>query len=169
MQMDVDPAWTEKTTEVSLATIRCQTLVLSAAGSTAAAQDMAERVAAALPEARLERLAGTGHMAPLTDADLMADALDRFHCRQRRQLMKRRVWTKCGLASRRWLSLPGWRSGQYWSEFTTFGTPSPGLVIDRPEEMVGPQDHPRARGSSHRLRPDRICHRTKRNTVWPAS
>ncbi len=81
MQVDVDLAWTDKTTGASLATIRCPTLVLSAAGSTAAAQDMAERIAAALPEARLERLAGTGHMAPLTDADLVADALDRFDCR----------------------------------------------------------------------------------------
>jgi len=78
MRADVDLAWADRTAGAALATIRCPALVLSAAESTPAAQDIAERVAAALPDGRLEQLAGTGHMAPVTDPGLVADALARF-------------------------------------------------------------------------------------------
>lgn len=78
MRSDVEAVWADRTPAAAFAGIALPTLVLSAERTTPAALRMAEILAAALPCARREILAGAGHMAPLTDPAVCAQRLQRF-------------------------------------------------------------------------------------------
>jgi len=78
MRADVAAVSADRTEAARYAGVGVPTLVLSAARTTPAARRMAEIIAGALPEARLEILDGAGHMAPVTDADAVAARLRKF-------------------------------------------------------------------------------------------
>ncbi len=78
MRADVAAVSDDRTAAARYAKVGIPTLVLSAERTTPAARRMAEIVAATLPRARFEILAGAGHMAPVTDADAVAARLRKF-------------------------------------------------------------------------------------------
>ena len=78
MRADVAAVSDDRTAAARYAALDLPALVLSAERTTPAARRMAEIVAGALPQARLEILAGAGHMAPVTDAAAVAARLRRF-------------------------------------------------------------------------------------------
>ena len=75
MAADVDLAWNNRTGRAVFAGVSCPATVLSAAGTTAAARDIAERLAGALPSASLVVIPEAGHMAPMTHPEAVARLL----------------------------------------------------------------------------------------------
>jgi len=78
MRADVAAVSHDRTAAARFAAIGLPAVVLSAERTTPAARRMAEIIAGALPRARLEILAGAGHMAPVTDAPAVAARLREF-------------------------------------------------------------------------------------------
>lgn len=78
MRADVAAVSHDRTPAARYAGIDLPALVLSAERTTPAARRMAEIIAAVLPRARMEILAGAGHMAPITDAAAVAGRLRSF-------------------------------------------------------------------------------------------
>jgi pimeloyl-ACP methyl ester carboxylesterase len=79
MRSDIQAVWADRSAAATFAGLRVPALVLSAENTTPAASRMAEILAATIPAARRDTIAGAGHMAPLTDAAACAAHLRRFY------------------------------------------------------------------------------------------
>ncbi len=78
VQAEVRALIRDKTTLSAYAEVRAPVLLLSGAETVPASNQMCDRLAAALPAARHERVPNCGHMGPLTRRDALHDRLTRF-------------------------------------------------------------------------------------------